>query len=451
MKTTPSVRGGYTSQEMPVLGFSVAWHGACFLTIACLVCTLVSGSRAVSKETADTTSHKGQVGSLIAESGRLAAIICNASRLGANQTQDSSDRLDWTDILRNSFQRVITCLIMQGYTEQRVCERCTPSRWHQALCSPIVKIFREFFSWVLRSVSTDSENAVAQCNDVDDRGKWVKHEALQMALEFARISTAPGHLPLPFYIPSSAVCHASPGRNILTTCQHLPVDTPCQDLLLKRVTLGFLHGWVYAYVTAAGIGRQYAGSSAPVSLFSNASSDDLASSLGCWEPELRATASLFSRPGRWDVSMRCIDVLQVIAKQITDKVIRTWLSMLIKIDTTTLGKSLHSIVHAILTILPRLFDALSDRLYQKHLYPIFNRLKKTAELRSQQHTGTSPVTVSCRGLKGRSRDVHSTLVRLYRITIIGELSLSSFFEFLVFRVAYSPINTFLPCLIASIV
>ena len=434
---------------MPSLGFSVVWHGACAITIAFLVCTLVSGVSVVSSETAYTTCPTGPVGSLSAESVRLAAIICNASRVGANQTQDSTDRLDWTDIFRNSFQRVISCLVMKGVTEQRVCGRST-------FCSPLVKIVRGVFSWVFRSWSTESENAVAQCNDVHDWVKWVKQEVMQMASEVARVSTAPGQMPLPLNIPCSAVCHVSPGRNILTTCQHLPVDTPCQDLLIKRVIFGVLHDVVYVYMymyaTEAGIGAHDPGSSAPVPLFSNASSDDLVPSLGCWEPELRATASLFSQPGRWDVSLRCIDVLQVIARQITEKVIRVGLSMLInlKLDTRTLGKSLHSIFHAIFTLLPRLFDALSDILYQTTLYPVFSRLKKTAELRSQQHTGTSPVTVSCRGLKGRSRDVYSTLVRLYRITIISELSLSSFFEFLVFRVAYSPINTFLPCLIESI-
>eukprot|EP00117_Sycon_ciliatum_P036137 scpid84689/ scgid27252/ len=381
---------------MPSLGFSVVWHGACVVTtIAFLVCTLDTGVNAVLSETADTTSHTGPVRSLTAESCRLAAIICNASRVGANRTQDPTNRLDWTNVFRDSFQRLTTCL-MQEFTVQGVCGRCTTSRCHQALCSPIVKVFRGVVSWVLRFVSTENENAVVQCTDVHDRAKWVKHEALQMAEKVARVSTAPGHPPLLLNTMSSAVCHVSPGRNILTTCQHLPVDNPCLDLLQKRATLGFLHHLVYTYVTAADIGRQCPGSSAPVPLFSNASSTDLASSLGCWEPELRATASLFSQPGRWDVSGQCIGVLQGIARQILDKTIRIGLSSLIKLDTRTLGKSRHSIVHAMFTILPRLFDTLSDRLYQKYLYPIFNRLKKTAELRSQQHTGTSPVTVSCR-------------------------------------------------------
>ena len=202
------------------------------------------------------------------------------------------------------------------------------------------------------------------------------------------------------------------------------------------------------FVTAAGIGRLYAGSSALVPLFSNGSSDGLNPNLGCWEPELGATASLFSRPGRWDVSIQCIDGLQVIARQIMDKVIRIGLSSLIKLDTRNGGKTLHSTLHAIFPLLPRLFDALSDIPYQKTLYPVFNRLKKTAELRSHTGTGTSPVTVSCQGLKGRSRDVYSTLVKLYRITIVNEWSVSP----PVFRAAlYSAINTCLPCLVESIV
>ena len=416
---------------------------ACVVTtIAFLVCTLASGVNAVSSETADTTSHTGQVGSLRAESGEIAAIVCNTSRLGANRTQDLTDRFDWMSVLHDSFIRMLGCLGMNVLTEQRVCGRCTPPRCPQALCSPILKIIKEFYLWILRSVGTESENAATRCSKYHDWVKSLKHEVLQVASEFARVSTSPGHPQLPLNTLSSAVCHVSLGRNILTTCRHLLVDTPCQDLLFKRVLLGFLHDFpAFPYYVPADIRTHPPGSSAQLSLFSNASSDDLAPSLGCWEPELTAAASLFSRPGRWDVSMRCIDVLQVIARQITEKVIRTWLLFLTKIDIVP--KSLHSIF----TLLPRLFDTFFDTLFQKALYPIFNRLKKTAERRNQQRTGTSTVTVSCGGMKGRSRDVYSSLVRLYRITIINELSLSSHAS----QVAFSALNIFLPCLVETTV
>ena len=419
-------------------------RGALVSTSALLVCTLLASG------TAYTTSHTGQVGSLWAEVGGIVGVICNASWLNTNRAQDQTNRPDLRSILGDSVKNVLACLGMKAFNEQRVCERCTPPRCIQALCSPLVKIRRGFFSWVLRSVSTESENAVTQCNDVSDWVKWLKHGMLQIASELARVSTRPGHPPLPPNTLSSAVCHVSPGRNILTTCQHL-VDSACGELQFKRVIFGTVHGFFmesqyYTYVQAD-IARYHPGSSALVPLFSNASSDDLAFSLGCWEPELRTEASLFSRPGPWDVSIQCIDVLQVIARQIMDKVIRIWLSILIHthlyMELGTMGKYLH----AFITLLPRLFDSLSDILYQKTLYPIFNRLKKTAELRSQQHTSTSPVTVSCRGLKGRSRDVRSTLVRLYRITIINEWSVTR----PGFRAAYSPINTCLPCLAESIV
>ena len=421
--------------------------GAFVSTSALLVCTLLASG------TAYTTSHTGQVGSLRAEIGGIVGVICNASWLNTNRAQGQTNRPDWRSILGDSIKHVLPCLGMWDVlNEQRVCERCTPPICIQALCSPLVKIIRVFFRWVLRSVSTNSENTVTQCNDVHDWVKWLKHGVLQIASELARVSIRPGYPQLPLNTLSSAVCHVSPGRNILTTCQHL-VDSACGQLQLQRVVFGALHGFFmesqYYTYDQADVGRQYPGSTAPVSLFSNSSSDDLAFSLGCWEPELRTTISLFSQPGRWDVSMRCIDVLQVIAKQITDKVIRIWLSILIHthlhvyMELGPMGKYLH----AFITLLPRLFDSLSDILYQKALYHVFKRLKKAAELRRQQHTSTSPVTVSCRGLKGRSSDVRSTLVRLYRITIINEWSVSP----PAFRAAYSAINTYLPCLLESIV
>ena len=205
------------------------WHGACVvITIAFLVCTLDSGVNAVSSETADTTSHTGLVERLSAESSGIVAIVCNASRLGANRTQNKTNGLDWTNALGDSIDRAMFCS-MQWLTEQRVCERCTTSRCHHALCSPLVKIlrgvFRGVFSRVLRPMSTANENAAAQCTGFRSLAKWVKHEALPLAEKVARVSTAPGHPPLPLNTLSSAVCHVSPGRNILTTCQHLPADT----------------------------------------------------------------------------------------------------------------------------------------------------------------------------------------------------------------------------------
>ena len=92
LATIPSVRGEYRSQEVPSRGFLVVWHGACVVTtIAFLVCTIVSGVRAVSSEAADTTSHWGQVERLRAECSGMVVMVCNASWLDANQALDQTN------------------------------------------------------------------------------------------------------------------------------------------------------------------------------------------------------------------------------------------------------------------------------------------------------------------------------------------------------------------------
>ena len=168
--------------------------------------------------------------------------------------------------------------------------------------------------------------------------------------------------------------------------------------------------------------------------------------LPCWERELLAAKSVYDNVYiTWSIDDVCVDVLQVIIRECLvhisdyfwkgrffDKLagpLSLWYS---------LNSGLANFVQAVLLIMKRLYVVGQDIIWQRWLYPMFNRFRSTAsDRRGRGHEGRNSTAVTCKGLKGRASQVRGTVLRLTRLVLINELE---FYK-------YSPTAVMLICMV----
>eukprot|EP00117_Sycon_ciliatum_P027702 scpid77106/ scgid22448/ len=158
---------------------------------------------------------------------------------------------------------------------------------------------------------------------------------------------------------------------------------------------------------------------------------------GCWEPVPQVAQALYLRPGKWDVSAQCIDVLQTTSRKAINTIAYTLFDHGRKNDNNKLLRALWS-------LMPALYDAFLGDLIQSTLRPVFSRFLSTAQLRNNEGN-KSTVPVTCTGLRGNRQQVYRSLLQLFRLLIVNEImALGDPSHVLSI---YSGISIILPCLI----
>ena len=166
---------------------------------------------------------------------------------------------------------------------------------------------------------------------------------------------------------------------------------------------------------------------------------------GCWEKELKDESHTLYTPGKWDIDSTCVDTLKDlglrVAKFVFLDLLHQWIFQLKRTDNRSEAWKGFNILAA--TTLHQLTSRGGDGLLQQYVYPVFERFKQTALLRSHGPSGN--VIVSCSGLRGKRKQVYSTVLRLLRLVIVHEITTV---KYKLPRIAFlilSTLNTFLPC------
>eukprot|EP00117_Sycon_ciliatum_P039759 scpid64629/ scgid29332/ len=161
-------------------------------------------------------------------------------------------------------------------------------------------------------------------------------------------------------------------------------------------------------------------------------------SLPCWEKDLISAQKLYKRLVKWDVDDDCIQILQTVMRKIIDHLWTTAFendgpAHSLLAGDLALNRKLLVLAHSVVSILKRLAPTNSDYFLQRWFYPMFKRLRNRAR-QSKLYKRTSALAPSCKGLRGRPSEVHSTIVQLIRLLMINELhhyNYSLFSQFLV--------------------
>eukprot|EP00117_Sycon_ciliatum_P026987 scpid86160/ scgid22025/ len=132
--------------------------------------------------------------------------------------------------------------------------------------------------------------------------------------------------------------------------------------------------------------------------------------LPCWEPELSDAEAIFARTGPWDVDDACIDVLETMCRLVMRHAFRDAIA-----ESWRRNHRERGMKH--FKGLDRLFLRLwAERVVQFSLRPMFAAFRLEAARRRIPQPNTSPV--SCVGLRGRRRDVISTITALIGLVLI---------------------------------
>lgn len=193
----------------------------------------------------------------------------------------------------------------------------------------------------------------------------------------------------------------------------------------------------------------------------------------CWEPTLQGPNELYLKPGRWNVSMECVTLLQTLAAKMFRNMTRRYNAYFHHSDES-LSKSLDYItsLYAVDSRFRKWFPALfryrdevrtvvydaEDPINQLQVYPIFRRFEDTVRRRQTAATGdmtssssadmtssSSAAVVSCDGLQGTREDVVATVIQLLRLVIVNDLHVLPYWRIALEHII--PFNHFLPCLV----
>ena len=166
---------------------------------------------------------------------------------------------------------------------------------------------------------------------------------------------------------------------------------------------------------------------------------------GCWEEELKDESHSLYTPGKWDIDSICVDTLKDLGSRVAQSVFVDVLPhwpFHLKPKRPHVGYN-KRLTRLVATFLQELTSRGGDGLLQHFVYPVFERFKHTALLRS--HATSGNIIVSCSGLLGKRTQVYSTGLRLLRLVIVHEIATVKYklprFAFVVL----STLNTFLPC------
>ena len=171
---------------------------------------------------------------------------------------------------------------------------------------------------------------------------------------------------------------------------------------------------------------------------------------GCWEQELADVSQTLYRHGKWDIDSTCVDTLKDLGSRVAKSVfldaLQHWVFEFERADQRSgVTERLKSLLA---TFLNKLTSRCLDAILQHYVYPVFERFKQDALLRSQASFGN--VIVSCSGLRGKRQQVYSTVLRLLRLVIVHEITTM---KYKLPRIAFfflSTLNTFLPCAVDRI-
>eukprot|EP00117_Sycon_ciliatum_P008229 scpid71724/ scgid11020/ len=149
--------------------------------------------------------------------------------------------------------------------------------------------------------------------------------------------------------------------------------------------------------------------------------------LPCWATELLAAEKVYSSSARWDVNDKCVAVLKVTKQEAIRDIWTLLMAGTIPSAVKNLTKWLrlnHELSRAVrytfeflLTLAPLRFDYF----WQLWFYPVFARFSATSRQRRETRNVSNPVTVSCKGLRGRRGDVKRTLWKLLTLALVNEL------------------------------
>ena len=168
----------------------------------------------------------------------------------------------------------------------------------------------------------------------------------------------------------------------------------------------------------------------------------------CWEAELQKSAELYRHARYLDVDKKCVATLQTMSVSM----IREFILIYERISRWPDDRFLRLLKYTggLDVWLPRIFRLFpsfvkenSDWILQLTLYPSFKRFLRHANL--PHGDNSSPVNVSCRGLRGSRSEIHATVVQLLRLVIINELHHFNFSLLPTLAGVYC--NHFLPCFV----
>eukprot|EP00117_Sycon_ciliatum_P031260 scpid57992/ scgid24486/ len=250
-------------------------------------------------------------------------------------------------------------------------------------------------------------------------------------------------------------------RRIQSLC---PAADPRQDLVDRLIPSKFssfpscfsvtalVTGWIWSRIALAINQAILVLSGRPFNTKSWSSSH-VGWTIPCWERELLAAQRVYDNVSiSWSIDDDCVDVLQVIIREylvhFLDYFSRNRLfeavARFISLRYDFNG-GLANVFQSVLEIMQRLYgdgQYGQDFIWQRWLYPMFNRFRSTAsDRRGRGHEGRNSTVVTCNGLKGRASQVRDTVLRLTRLVLINELE---FYK-------YSPTAVVLICMSQVIV